>query len=42
MIARGIAKEANVKFIYQNGSTFDEMFVGQGSQRVRALFKKAK
>lgn len=42
MIARAIAKEANVKFIYQNGSNFDELYVGQGSRRVRNLFEKAK
>ena len=42
MLAKAIAKEANVKFFYATGSEFDEMFVGVGSRRVRELFSEAK
>ncbi|WAR04518.1 YMEL1-like protein [Mya arenaria] len=34
--------EANVPFFHASGSQFDEVFVGSGSKRVRALFEEAK
>ena len=42
LIARAIAGEANVNFIFLSGSDFDGEFVGQGAQRIRQLFKTAK
>lgn len=42
MLARAIAGESGVNFIYCTGSNFDEMFVGLGAQRVRQLFEEAK
>lgn len=42
LIARAIAGEAGVNFIFITGSDFDEMFVGVGAARIRKLFKKAK
>lgn len=35
MLARAIAKESGVNFIYQSGSSFDELFVGMGGLRVK-------
>ena len=42
LIAKAIAGEAGVPFLYQNASAFVEMFVGLGAKRVRDLFKIAK
>lgn len=42
LIARAMAGEADVPFIYMNASSFIEMYVGMGAKRVRALFKKAR
>lgn len=42
LLARAIAGEAGVNFIFCTGSDFDEMFVGVGAKRVRELFKKAR
>lgn len=42
MLARAIAGEAGVNFIYCTGSNFDEMFVGLGAKRVRELFAEAR
>ena len=42
LLARAIAGEAGVNFIFCSGSNFDEMFVGTGAKRVRQLFKEAK
>lgn len=42
LLARAIAGEAGVTFIYTTGSQFDEMFVGMGAKRVRELFKEAR
>ncbi|MGB0925337.1 MAG: ATP-dependent zinc metalloprotease FtsH, partial [Minisyncoccia bacterium] len=42
MMARAVAGEAKVPFLYISGSEFEEMFVGVGASRVRDLFKMAK
>ena len=42
LMARAVAGEAGVPFLYLSGSEFVEMFVGVGASRVRDLFKKAK
>jgi len=42
LLARAVAGEAKVPFIYLSGSEFVEMFVGVGASRVRDLFKVAK
>lgn len=42
LLARAIAGEAQVNFIYCTGSNFDEMFVGLGAKRVRELFAEAR
>lgn len=42
LIARAMAGEAEVPFIYMNASSFIEMYVGLGAKRVRTLFKKAR
>ena len=42
LIARAIAGESTVNFIFLTGSDFDEMFVGVGASRIRKLFKKAR
>lgn len=42
MLAKALAKEANVPFFYASGSSFVEMFVGLGAARVRNLFAQAK
>ena len=42
LLARAIAGESGVNFIFCTGSDFDEMFVGVGAKRVRALFKEAR
>ena len=41
LLARAVAGEAKVPFIYLSGSEFVEMFVGVGASRVRDLFKMA-
>lgn len=38
MLARAIAGEAGVPYLYCSGSAFDEMFVGVGPKRIRSLF----
>ena len=40
LLARAVAGEANVQFIYTSGSEFEEMFVGLGAKRVREIFSK--
>lgn len=40
LIARAIAGEANVPILYANASSFDQVFVGIGSHRIRTLFGK--
>ena len=42
LLAKAVAGEANVPFLYMSGSDFAEVFVGVGSSRVRALFERAK
>ena len=42
MLAKATSNEADVNFIYANGSQFIEVYVGVGASRVRQLFEKAK
>ncbi|MEI6494983.1 MAG: ATP-dependent metallopeptidase FtsH/Yme1/Tma family protein, partial [bacterium] len=42
LLARAVAGEAGVPFLYLSGSEFVEMFVGVGASRVRDLFTMAK
>jgi len=42
LLARAIAGESEVNFLYCTGSNFDEMFVGMGAKRVRELFAEAR
>jgi len=42
LLAKAIAGEAGVNFLFCTGSSFDEMFVGVGAKRVRELFKEAR
>lgn len=42
LLAKAIANEAGVPFLYQNASGFIEMYVGLGARRVRDLFKIAR
>lgn len=42
LLARAVAGEADVPFLYLSGSEFVEMFVGVGASRVRDLFTIAK
>jgi ATP-dependent metalloprotease len=42
LLAKAIAGEAGVPFFFASGSEFDEMFVGVGAKRVRALFEAAR
>lgn len=42
MLARAVAGEAGVPFLFASGSSFDEMFVGVGAKRVRELFAAAR
>lgn len=38
LLARAVAGEAGVPFFYAAGSSFDEIFVGQGAKKIRELF----
>ena len=42
LLARSIAGEAGVPFLYASGSDFVEMYAGVGAARVRRLFKDAR
>eukprot|EP01071_Lankesteria_metandrocarpae_P011772 Lankesteria_metandrocarpae@DN5468_c0_g1_i29.p1 len=42
MLARAVAAEAGVPFLYASGSEFIEVFVGQGARRIRDLFDFAR
>jgi len=41
LLAKAMAGEAGVPFLYSTGSSFDEVYVGVGSSRVRQLFEDA-
>lgn len=41
LLAKAVAGEANVRFLFSSGSEFEEMFVGVGAKRVRDLFQQA-
>jgi len=41
-IAKAFASESNAKFIATTGSSFNEIYMGMGSKRVRQLFKYAR
>jgi cell division protease FtsH len=42
LLAKGVAAEAGVPFIYASGSEFVEKYVGVGARRIRDLFKQAR
>ena len=42
LLAKAIAGEADIPFLYASGSGFMEMYVGVGPKRVRELFNKAR
>ncbi len=42
LLARAVANEANVPFIYCSASEFIELYVGLGASRIRQIFKQAK
>jgi cell division protease FtsH len=42
LLAKAVAGEAGVPFLFMSGSDFVEMFVGVGASRVRDLFEQAK
>lgn len=42
LLAKAVAGEADVPFVYASGSQFDEVFVGVGSMRIRQMFESAK
>lgn len=42
LLAKAVAGEAGVPFLYMNASGFVEMYVGVGAKRVRELFKLAR
>lgn len=42
LMARALAGEAGCSFYYKSGSEFEEIFVGVGASRIRALFKAAR
>lgn len=42
LIAKAIAGEVGVPFIYMSGSEFVELYVGLGAKKVREVFKRAK
>ena len=42
MLAKAVAGEAEVPFLVISGAEFDEVYVGVGASRVRALFKDAR
>lgn len=41
-LAKAIATEAGVPFLAISGSSFDEIFIGVGSSKIRRLFKEAR
>ena len=42
LLAKALAGEADVPFLYASGSEFVEMFVGVGAGRIRSMFKQAR
>jgi cell division protease FtsH len=42
LLARAIAKEANVNFLHCSGSDFDDKYYGMGAVKTKKLFKKAR
>lgn len=42
MLARALAGESGVSFVYTTASDFEEKFVGKGSQKIKELFNKAR
>ena len=42
MLAKALVHNAGCNWIYRSGSSFDEMFVGVGASRVKAMFEMAK
>ena len=42
LLAKSIAGEANVPFLFASGSDFVEMYAGVGAARIRKLFKNAR
>jgi len=42
LLAKSIAGEANVPFLFASGSDFVEMYAGVGAARIRRLFKQAR
>ncbi|MFA6142843.1 MAG: AAA family ATPase [Candidatus Omnitrophota bacterium] len=41
-LAKAIATEAGIPFLAMSGSSFDEVFIGVGSSKVRKIFKEAR
>lgn len=42
LLAKAVAGESNVPFLQISGSGFDEIYVGTGAKRARALFQEAR
>ena len=42
LLARALAGESGVNYIYCNGADFDKAYVGQGNNVVKSLFKQAR
>jgi len=42
LLARAVAGEAGVPFLYASSAAFVEIFVGQGAQRIRQFFEQAR
>jgi len=42
LLAKAVAGESDVPFLYQSASSFVELYVGQGAARVRDFFHKAR
>ena len=42
LLARAVAGECKLPFVFRSGSDFEEMVVGLGSRRVRELFQQAR
>ena len=42
LLAKAVAGEAGVPFLYAGGSEFENMYVGVGAQNVRNLFDEAR